>query len=222
MSVHQCMCACCAQCCPGTVPGTLSGTFGWFGLSQSCSRRPRLQAQCQKVHNNRRQAGVSVHAGHAQMPADHWKRGRKADHEESLTWSDARTPSRQSVQLIAAVCCLWRRSLLGMESPIHTSLCCMLVTSSCLDPGKDLRWAWASAAHTRDSQSWWTPVVRHYRPKLILKGVFVVICMRKQAGLQCRQGEPQTVRTRDDSRKVMGTSIDRQVYTTSQPDSNPF
>ena len=28
---------------PGTVPGTLPGTFGGFGLSQSCSRRPRLQ-----------------------------------------------------------------------------------------------------------------------------------------------------------------------------------
>ena len=29
---------------PGTLPGTLPSTFGGFGLSQSCSRRSRLQA----------------------------------------------------------------------------------------------------------------------------------------------------------------------------------
>ena len=29
---------------PGTLPSTLPGTFGGFGLSQSCSRQPRLQS----------------------------------------------------------------------------------------------------------------------------------------------------------------------------------
>ena len=33
----------------GTLPSTLPSTFGGFGLSQSCSRRPRSQRHCETI-----------------------------------------------------------------------------------------------------------------------------------------------------------------------------